>query len=74
MKENKHPELKDAEVTCACGSVIHTRSTRGSYKIDVCSACHPFYTGTQRLLDAEGRVERFKRKYARAAGTDSSAS
>ena len=65
MKEGIHPELLDAAIECACGNVIETRSVKGSFKIDVCSACHPFYTGTQRLVDAEGRVQRFKRKYGR---------
>ena len=66
-KENLHPELKQAQVSCACGNVIQTRSTRGSFKIDICNMCHPFFTGTQKLIDTEGRVERFKRKYAARA-------
>lgn len=65
-KPDIHPELLDAKVECACGNVIHTRSTRGSYKVDICSNCHPFYTGKHKLLDTEGRVERFNRKYKRA--------
>ena len=58
-----HPELKDAKVSCACGNVIETRSVRGDFKIDICSACHPFFTGKQKLVDTAGRVERFRRKY-----------
>lgn len=65
-KPDIHPELLDAKVECACGNVIHTRSTRGSYKVDICANCHPFYTGKHKLLDTEGRVERFNRKYKRA--------
>jgi large subunit ribosomal protein L31 len=67
MKEALHPELSYARIECACGSVIETRSTRGSYKIDICSNCHPFYTGKQKLVDTEGRVQRFNRKYGKAA-------
>ena len=63
MKAESHPVLKHARVECACGNVIVTRSVRGNFKIDICSNCHPFFTGKQKLLDAEGRVERFKRKY-----------
>ncbi len=65
-KENLHPQLLPATIECACSNVIHTRSTRGSFKIDICSACHPFYTGKQKLIDTEGRVQRFNRKYKRA--------
>jgi large subunit ribosomal protein L31 len=65
MKSELHPELKDATIECACGNKIETRSVAGSYKIDICNACHPFFTGTQKLVDTEGRLERFKRKYKR---------
>ena len=64
-KPEIHPQLLDAKIECACGNVVHTRSTRGSYKVDICSNCHPFYTGKHKLLDTEGRVERFNRKYKR---------
>ena len=67
MRAGIHPEVKDASINCACGQVIETRSTSGSYSIDICSACHPFYTGKQKLVDAEGRVERFRRRYSKAA-------
>jgi large subunit ribosomal protein L31 len=66
MKEDIHPEVKSARIECACGNVIETRSIRGDFKIDICSACHPFFTGKQKLLDTEGRVQRFNRKYRRA--------
>ena len=65
MKKGIHPEYKPATVTCACGNVTETRSTRGSFSVDICSACHPFFTGKQKLIDSAGRVERFKRKYGR---------
>jgi large subunit ribosomal protein L31 len=65
MKQGIHPEYLDAQITCACGNIIETKSTRGSYSVDICSACHPFFTGTERLVDTAGRVERFNRKYGR---------
>ena len=66
MKPEIHPEYKDATITCACGSVVQTHSTAGSFTVDICSQCHPFFTGKQRLVDTAGRVERFRRKYAKA--------
>ena len=64
MKPEGHPEYKDVTITCACGNVVETRSTRASYTVDICSSCHPFYTGQHKLIDSAGRVERFRRKYA----------
>ena len=64
MKKEIHPEYKTSTVTCACGNVVVTRSTAGDYSVDICSNCHPFYTGKQKLMDAAGRIERFRRKYA----------
>lgn len=64
MKPNIHPEYNETTIACACGEVIQTRSTLTSLKIEVCSKCHPFYTGTQKILDTEGRVERFRKKYS----------
>ena len=63
MKEGIHPEYPPARVTCACGNSFVTRSTRGDFQVDVCSNCHPFYTGTQKLLDTAGRVDRFRKRY-----------
>ncbi len=63
MKPEIHPQYDPMTISCACGASYDTRSTRTSYAIDVCSACHPFFTGKARLLDREGRVERFKNKY-----------
>jgi large subunit ribosomal protein L31 len=65
MKAGIHPEYVDATVTCACGNTFHTRSTKGSFNVDICAECHPFYTGKQKLLDSAGRIERFTKKYAK---------
>ena len=65
MKPGIHPVYQKATISCACGHSIETCSTRGSYTIDVCSACHPFFTGKQKLIDTAGRVDRFRRKYAK---------
>jgi large subunit ribosomal protein L31 len=65
MKDNLHPSYKKAIVTCVCGSVFETRSTGGNLKIEICSKCHPFFTGKQKLVDSAGRVERFNKKYAK---------
>lgn len=64
MKADIHPTYVDATISCACGAVYHVRSTKPSYRVEVCGACHPFYTGTQRVIDSGGRVERFRKKYA----------
>ncbi len=66
MKAGIHPDYKPAKVVCACGNVIETRSTRGDFHIEICSACHPFFTGKQKVLDTAGRIERFKTRYASA--------
>ena len=63
MKKDIHPKYEKATVTCVCGNTFETRSTRPEIKVEVCPACHPFYTGKQRLMDSAGRVERFNRKY-----------
>ncbi len=63
MKDGIHPEYDVVNVTCACGNTFQTRSTRKELTVDVCGACHPFYTGKQRLVDTQGRVDRFRRKY-----------
>ncbi len=66
MKQGIHPEYVDATIICGCGHRIQTRSTRPELHVEVCSVCHPFYTGKQRLVDTAGRVERFNRKYGTA--------
>jgi large subunit ribosomal protein L31 len=63
MKEKIHPKYETTSITCACGNVIETRSTVKDLKVEICSACHPFFTGKQKLVDTAGRIERFKRKY-----------
>ncbi|MBN1269380.1 MAG: 50S ribosomal protein L31 [Kiritimatiellae bacterium] len=69
MKKDIHPEYAEATITCACGNVMHTRSTVKEMHVNTCSRCHPFFTGKAKYLDTEGRVERFRRRYARTAGT-----
>ena len=63
MKKKIHPKYVTAKITCLCGNVIETRSTMEDIHVEICSACHPFYTGKQKLLDSTGRVERFRKKY-----------
>jgi large subunit ribosomal protein L31 len=65
MKEGIHPDYKKSVVTCVCGNTFETRSTVGNLKIEICSACHPFFTGRQKLVDSAGRVERYNKKYAK---------
>ena len=68
MKDAIHPNYGDLEVTCSCGNKFTTRSTSGKpLHIEVCSACHPFYTGKQKIVDTAGRVERFRQKYSKKA-------
>ncbi len=64
MKEGIHPNYKETTITCVCGNVIETKSTKKDIKIDICSNCHPFITGKQKLMDTAGRVEKFKKRYA----------
>ena len=65
MKTEIHPEYEVATVRCTCGNVFETRSTKGDMHVEICSNCHPFYTGKQKLVDTGGRVERFQRRYAK---------
>ena len=65
MKAGIHPDYVETTITCACGEVFQTRSTQPSIHVEVCSKCHPFFTGRQKLMDTAGRVERFQRKYRR---------
>jgi large subunit ribosomal protein L31 len=65
MKSGIHPEYVNATISCACGEVIHTRSTVPLLKVEICSKCHPLFTGRQKLVDTEGRVQRFQRKYGK---------
>jgi large subunit ribosomal protein L31 len=63
MKKNLHPEYVDCEITCLCGNVIQTRSTKPKLNVEICSNCHPFFTGQQKIVDTAGRVERFRKRY-----------
>ena len=65
MKEGIHPEYGACIITCSCGATYHTRSTRTQIHIEICAACHPFFTGQQRFVDTAGRVEKFRRKYTK---------
>ncbi len=64
MKSDIHPNYVNATVVCGCGNTFQTRSTRKELRVEICSACHPFYTGQQKIIDTAGRVERFNQKYA----------
>jgi large subunit ribosomal protein L31 len=63
MKQGIHPRYELTEIRCSCGNVITTKTTAKSMDIDICSACHPFFTGTQKMVDTAGRIERFKKRY-----------
>ena len=63
MKAKVHPKYDMTKITCACGNIIETRSTAKDIKVEICSSCHPFFTGKQKLVDTAGRIERFRRKY-----------
>ena len=63
MKKGIHPEYGDSTITCGCGSVLKTRSTKKDVAVEICSKCHPFYTGQQKYVDSAGRVEKFQKKY-----------
>jgi large subunit ribosomal protein L31 len=67
MREKIHPQYKEATIICACGEVIQTRSTKPSIRVDICSKCHPFFTGKQKFVDSAGRVEKFMKKYKKTA-------
>jgi large subunit ribosomal protein L31 len=74
MKTGIHPKYETTTVTCACGNTFETRSTRQNLRVDLCSVCHPFYTGEQRIVDTAGQVERFTKKLERARSTDTAVS
>ena len=67
MKADIHPNYTECKVTCACGNKFVTRSTRNEIKVDICSACHPFFTGSQKFVDTAGRVDKFRKRYAKKA-------
>ncbi len=65
MNKSIQPVYKETTITCACGEIIHTRSTRENMHIEICSKCHPLFTGQHKLIDTDGRVERYRKKYAK---------
>jgi large subunit ribosomal protein L31 len=65
MKEKIHPNYKESTIICACGETVHTRSTKPSIRVEICSKCHPFFTGKQKLVDSAGRVDKFMKKYGK---------
>lgn len=73
MKQGIHPDYQIANVHCSCGNAFQTRSTVSEIRAEICSNCHPFYTGKQKLVDAGGRVERFQRRYAQSEGAKANA-
>jgi len=66
MKKGIHPDYGETTITCACGNVIHTRSTKQNIRVEICSACHPFFTGKEKFVDSAGRVEKFRKKYGKS--------
>jgi large subunit ribosomal protein L31 len=70
MKEGIHPKYIKTQVVCACGAVVDTKSTRGDFHVEICSACHPFFTGKQKIMDTAGRIEKFKTRYAATPATE----
>lgn len=66
MKQNIHPDYHKTTITCACGNVIETGSTKKDIRVEICSKCHPFFTGKQKLIDTSGRVDMFKKRYGSA--------
>ena len=66
MKKDIHPEVFDTVIKCACGATLETKSTEKEIRVEICSSCHPFFTGKQKFVDSAGRIERFKKKYAKA--------
>ncbi len=67
MRAKIHPEYHEVNVVCACGNIFTTRSTKKDLRVEICSACHPFFTGKQKLLDTAGRIERFEKRYKKPA-------
>ena len=72
MKKDIHPLYMEAKVICACGETFLTRSTKKEIRVEICSKCHPFFTGKQKLMDTAGRVERFQRRYKKGKSSEAS--
>jgi large subunit ribosomal protein L31 len=73
MKKDIHPDYSDTTIKCACGNEIEVGATRSDIRVEICSNCHPFFTGKQKLVDTAGRIERFRKKYAKFQNTEKSA-
>jgi len=73
MKKDIHPEYVDCEISCACGNKVQTRAVDPTMHLDICAACHPFYTGKQKLVDTAGRIEKFKRRAAKSQAAQAAA-
>jgi large subunit ribosomal protein L31 len=73
MKSEIHPVYPASRITCACGNIVETKSTRGSFSVEICSNCHPFFTGKYKLVDTAGRIDRFRKKYAANATKEAAA-
>ena len=73
MKKGIHPSYGPSRIVCVCGNIIETRATVKDYHVEICSSCHPFFTGKQKLVDTAGRVERFRRKYGKSAPAEETA-
>jgi len=73
MKKNIHPDYSDTTIKCACGNEIEVGATRSDIRVEICSNCHPFFTGKQKLVDTAGRIERFRKKYEKFQNTEKSA-
>jgi large subunit ribosomal protein L31 len=73
MKDKIHPKYVEAEIRCACGNVIKTRSTKASVMVGICNVCHPFYTGTQKFVDTAGRVDKFQQRMAKTQAAQAAA-
>jgi large subunit ribosomal protein L31 len=73
MKEGIHPKYQECTVSCACGNTFKTRSVLPAIRVEICSNCHPFFTGTQKLIDTAGRVEKFRRRYKKEAAETTAA-
>ena len=65
MKDKIHPKYEQTTITCACGEVVHTRSTKKNIRVEICSKCHPFFTGDKKFVDTAGRIERFQKRYTK---------
>lgn len=74
MKEKIHPKYVECKVTCGCGETFTTRATQDTMRVEICSKCHPYYTGKQKLVDTAGRVEKFRQRYAKAANREAAKS